>query len=148
MSAPWIMWLAAAGVIVLLEIFSGTFYLLMIAIGVASGAAAAWLGYSLEWQIMVSAIIGVVATGLLHRSRLGRIQRQESSRDPNVNLDIGQTIYVSHWQHPEDGHPVSRVSYRGAPWDVELAKGSHAEPGNYVISEIRGSRLYLTRHPS
>ena len=31
--ADWIMWLIAAGVLVALELFSGTFYLLMMALG-------------------------------------------------------------------------------------------------------------------
>ena len=36
--ADWVMWLVAAGVLVALELFSGTFYLLMIAIGALAGA--------------------------------------------------------------------------------------------------------------
>lgn len=31
----WMIWLAVAGILVAIEIFSGTFYLLMIAIGLA-----------------------------------------------------------------------------------------------------------------
>ena len=37
----WMMWLALAAVLVIVELFTGTFYILMIAIGVATGAAAA-----------------------------------------------------------------------------------------------------------
>src|SRR5471032_42773 len=36
--ADWMHWLIAAGVVVILELFTGTFYLLMIAIGIAAGA--------------------------------------------------------------------------------------------------------------
>ena len=33
--------------------------------------------------------------------------------------------------------------YRGAQWDVELAHGAIAQPGEFKIAEIRGSRLVL-----
>lgn len=145
MTAPWIIWLAAAGVIVILEIFTGTFYLLMIAIGVASGAAVAWVGGGPEFQLIAAAAVGVTATWLLRRSRLGKIERSDTARDPNVNLDIGQTVYVGKWHHIANGPPVTRISYRGAQWDAELADESGGEPGTYVIQEIRGSRLILIR---
>ncbi|MFS2021308.1 NfeD family protein, partial [Massilia sp. CT11-108] len=38
--AEWMGWLVAAGVLVILELFTGTFYLLMIAIGLAAAAIA------------------------------------------------------------------------------------------------------------
>jgi hypothetical protein len=33
--------------------------------------------------------------------------------------------------------------YRGALWDVELAPGVTATPGQFVIREVRGSRLIV-----
>ena len=39
--ADWTWWLALAGALVIFELFTGTFYILMIAIGVACGAIAA-----------------------------------------------------------------------------------------------------------
>lgn len=136
--ADWSMWLVAAGATVILELFSGTFYLLMIAIGLAAGGAVALLAG--PWiQTLTAAVVGVVATGLLHRSRYGRPEKQgDSARDPNINLDIGQTVTVPQWQ---DG--AARVMYRGALWDVELAPGVPPAPGQFTIREIRGSRLIV-----
>jgi membrane protein implicated in regulation of membrane protease activity len=135
--ADWSMWLVAAGATVILELFSGTFYLLMIAIGLAAGGAVALLAG--PWlQTLTAAVVGVVATGLLHRSRYGRPERTATTRDPNVNQDIGQTVHVPHWK---DG--AARVMYRGALWDVELAPGTPPAPGQFTIREIRGSRLIV-----
>lgn len=141
--ADWSFWLIAAGVAVTVELFIGTFYLLMIAIGLVFGALAAAIGLALPIQTMVAAIVGVAATIGLRRSRYGRMgTRVEAERDPNVNLDIGQTVTVPAWQ---DG--VARVMYRGALWDVELdrtATGASApSPGQYIIREVRGSRLIV-----
>jgi membrane protein implicated in regulation of membrane protease activity len=131
-------WLVAAGVLVVLELFSGTFYLLMIALGLAAGALAALAGFGGAVQLIVAAVVGVVATTLLHRSRFGHARRGNTQRDPNVNLDIGQQVEVAHWQ---DGH--ARVKYRGALWDVELGPGAQAQPGMFKIVEVQGCRLIV-----
>jgi len=131
-------WLVLAGLLVVFELFTGTFYVLMIAIGMAFGAIAAALGFGLPVQILVAAVVGVLATGVLHRSRFGRPLRMDASRDPNVNIDIGQTIQVDQWQEGR-----ARAMYRGAQWDVDLAPGSSAAGGEYKIVEIRGSRLVV-----
>lgn len=132
-------WLVLAGVLVVFELLTGTFYVLMIAIGMAFGAIAAMLGLSLPAQILVAAVVGVIATGILHRSRFGRPLRQDASRDPNVNIDIGQSVQVETWK---DGK--ARVMYRGAQWDVDLAPGAIASAGSFKIVEVRGSRLVLS----
>jgi membrane protein implicated in regulation of membrane protease activity len=131
-------WLVLAGALVVFELFTGTFYVLMIAIGMAFGAAAAMLGFGLPVQILVAAVVGVLSTGILHRSRFGRPQRQDAARDPNVNIDIGQTVHVDTWNDTK-----ARAMYRGALWDLELAPGASAGSGNYKIVELRGSRLVV-----
>ncbi|NHZ94144.1 NfeD family protein [Massilia sp. CCM 8734] len=136
--ADWTWWLALSGALVILELFTGTFYLLMIAIGVACGAITALMGYSTPAQILTAAVVGVIATGLLHRSRFGAPARQDAARDPNVNMDIGQSVFVATWT---DGR--ARVMYRGAPWDVQLGPGALAEAGSFRIVEVQGSRLIV-----
>lgn len=137
----WMLWLAFAGALIILELFSGTFYLLMIALGTLAGAAAAFWGASQELQVLLAAVVGAVATALLRRSRP---RRSDATHDPNINLDIGQTLHVPHW-HPD--HATARVMYRGAMWDVDLAHGAVARPGQFVIREIRGSRLIVSNQP-
>jgi membrane protein implicated in regulation of membrane protease activity len=134
----WMGWLAAAGVLVVLELFSGTFYLLMMALGLAFGALAAWLGAAMPGQTIAAAVVGIVATTLLHRSRLGRTPRNDAARDKNVNLDIGEVVAVDTWR---DGH--ARVMYRGALWDVALGAGAQPQAGAFRIVEVQGSRLIV-----
>jgi membrane protein implicated in regulation of membrane protease activity len=134
----WMIWLVLTGVLVAFELFTGTFYVLMIAIGMAFGAAAALLGLATPAQILIAAVVGVLATGLLHRSRFGRPHKQDASRDHNVNLDIGQKLNVDAWN---DGK--ARVMYRGALWDIDLAHGSVPIPGAFKIVEVQGSHLVV-----
>jgi membrane protein implicated in regulation of membrane protease activity len=136
--ADWMGWLVAAGVLVILELFIGTFYLLMIALGLALGGIVALAGAALSVQAIVAGIVGVLATGLLHRSKFGRPAKQDARRDRNVNLDIGQRVSVPAWN---DGR--ARVMYRGALWDVELGQGATPHAGDFRIVEVHGSRLVV-----
>ena len=138
----WITWLVLAGVLVIAELFTGTFYLLMIALGLVAGAAAALLYFGQAVQMVIAAAVGALATLALHKSKYGWSQNQEARRDPNVNMDIGQSIQVKEWQEQSNGKYTARVMYRGALWDVEL-QHSAGYPGEYVIEEIQGSRLIV-----
>jgi membrane protein implicated in regulation of membrane protease activity len=137
----WMLWLALAGALTILELFSGTFYLLMIALGMLAGALAAFAGAAEAAQILAAAVVGVAATALLRRKRP---RRKDAAHDPNINLDIGQTLDVPQWQA---SHGSARVMYRGALWDVDLAPGSVARPGRFIIREVRGSRLIVSNQP-
>ena len=140
----WVVWAVLAGILVILELFTGTFYLLMIAIGFAAGGLAALLGAGNPLQTIVAGVVVVVATYALRRSKLGKFNKINSARDRNVNLDIGETLTVEEWKPGVDARPTARVMYRGAMWDVELEHGAHARPGLFTIREIRGSRLLVT----
>lgn len=136
--ADWSIWFLIAGALVVMELLTGTFYLLMVAIGLAAGGLVALAGFSAPLQTLAAAVVGVLATGMLWHSKYGRARTIAATADPNVNMDIGQTVAVPQWQ---DG--VARVMYRGALWDVELAPGSASAPGLYTIREVRGSRLIV-----
>ncbi|MDR6582230.1 NfeD family protein [Herbaspirillum sp. BH-1] len=140
--SDWAIWWALAGGLLAAELFTGTFYLLMIALGLAAGGIVAWGGVPLEWQLLVAAIVGVAAVLALRRSRYGRLRQGNANDDPNLLLDIGQSVEVPTWQ-AQGSQYIARVPYRGAQWDVELLPGHHALPGPYVIREIRGSRLLV-----
>lgn len=139
----WMIWLGLAGVLVVLEMFTGTFYLLMIAAGFTAGGVAALAAAGASMQFVIAAVVGVIATYGLRRSKWGKTARRNAHRDPNVNLDIGQTLVVDAWFSNEGGVNASRVMYRGAMWDVELDAGANAHPGRYVIREVRGNRLVV-----
>lgn len=140
----WIVWLSLAGFLAILELFSGSFYLLMIATGFATGAALAYLGLAPSSQYLAATFVGVVATALLHYSRRGQDKKINAARDPNVNLDIGQTVEVSEWQNNGGKVHTARVPYRGSHWDIELAPGAKPDSGTFKIREIRGSCLIVT----
>ncbi len=142
----WMLWFGLAGGLVILEMFTGTFYLLMIGIGFAAGGVIAIAGGGGAFQLIIAAVVGIVATYLLHRSKWGKNVTRDAGRDPNVNLDIGQMLTVDVWGGDVHGTRTARVMYRGAMWDVELEHGASAHSGVYVIREVRANRLIVANN--
>lgn len=133
-------WFAAAVVLVIAELATGTFYLLMIAAGVVAGGIAAWLGLDVPMQTVVAALVAMAAIVALRRTRFGRLRRRDAATDPGVNLDIGQELEVAGW----DAFRRARVPYRGADWTVELTPGTDPTPGRFRIVEVRGATLIVS----
>lgn len=154
----WMLWLMAAGVVVAVELFTGTFYLLMMALGMVTAAILAGLHAPPGWQWLIGGAVGAVASWLLHNSKYGYRQRRiDPTRNPDVNMDVGQQLQVDDWRDQGHGRFVARAHYRGAQWDVELQYASHgtgavanastpladAAPGLFQIVEVQGSRLIV-----
>jgi membrane protein implicated in regulation of membrane protease activity len=121
------------------ELFTGSFYLLVLAAGAAGAGLAAALGSGAAAQFTTAAVISVAGAWLVRRLRPTGNRDLPSQRNPDANIDIGQSVQVEQW----DANRRSRTAYRGAMWDVELLPGEPAVPGRFVIREIDGSRLRL-----
>lgn len=142
----WISWLALAALCVVLEMFSGTFYLLMVAVGFVAGAVVAWMGGDMMVQFPAAAAVAILATLILRtvRGRAAQTARTHAERDPNMNLDIGQMVDIDAWQTLPGQRHRARTRYRGTEWDVEAAPGVEPQPGAFRIREIRGNCLIVT----
>ncbi len=135
----WVWWFVLAFVLLVAELLTGTFYLLVISIATAGAGVASLFGAPLTVQLLIAAVIGFGGALLLRRLRLGRLQNAEA--EPLQNMDVGQTLHVQRWT----GSRTARASYRGAQWDVELAAGEEAQPGEFVIQAIHANRLVVAR---
>ena len=133
------LWWLIAGALVVAELLTGSFYLLMLALGAVAGALAAHLGVSETAQILSAALLGtaaVVGCYLLRRRR-ARLQPAQDS----MNLDIGESVQVESWA--ADG--TAQVRYRGAQWTAVLRPGNAATPGSHRVAEVIGSRLLVDK---
>jgi membrane protein implicated in regulation of membrane protease activity len=133
-------WWLGAIALGIAEMFTGSFYLLVLAAGAGAAGLAAALDAGPAAQFLVAAIVSAAGAAIVRRL-YPHSDNLPSQRNPDVNLDIGQTIEVEQW----DAHGRSRAAYRGALWDVELLPGEPAAPGRFLIREIDGSRLRLSR---
>jgi membrane protein implicated in regulation of membrane protease activity len=134
-------WWLLTGVAVAVELMTGTFYLLMFAIGLAAAAIAAHLGASVTSQLVIAALIGGGAVIAWHFLRGKKMVGKNAEFNSDVNMDIGQTLQVDAWS--ADG--TANVKYRGANWAAQLQEGSGSGAGTYSVEQVVGSRLILKK---
>jgi membrane protein implicated in regulation of membrane protease activity len=140
MSNPTLWWLLA-GALVALELLTGTFYLLMLAIGMACAALAAHAGLALPYQIVVASVVGGAAVVAWHWKKETSHREPAAQANPNVNLDIGETVHIDAWS--PDG--TASVQYRGARWTAIHRNGITPSPGAHRVAELVGNRLLVDK---
>ncbi|HEX4943482.1 MAG TPA: NfeD family protein [Usitatibacteraceae bacterium] len=140
---PYLAWIIAGFVLVIIELLSGTFYLLVIGVGAFAGAAVAWAGGGYLGQAIGACAVALVGTWFVNRWHR---TRQPGSAKDNF-LDLGQPVVLESWVDASSG--TARVKYRGTTWDARVAAGAHPEPGaTLVINGQDGSTLLVGAAPT
>jgi membrane protein implicated in regulation of membrane protease activity len=134
------LWWVAAGAVVAAELATGTFYLLMIALGLVGAALAAHLGLGLPLQVAAAALVGGGATALWHWRRVRDPSNPEPvARNRDVNLDVGERVTVDAWEPDQ----TARVTYRGSVWRARRQPGATEATGEHVVQAVEGNWLVL-----
>lgn len=136
-------WWLAAGLMVAAELTTGTFYLLMLALGCAAGAVAAHAGLGASAQIVAAALVGGGATAGWHFRRASQPRSLPAETNRDVNLDIGERLWVQAWS--DDG--TAHAQYRGAQWSVRHDAPGAPMPGEQVIVAVKGNQLHVAPAP-
>lgn len=134
-------WWVLTGVAVAAELLSGTFYLLMLALGMAGGALAAHFGASLSTQLVIASVVAGGAVILWHTRKTQRHQEAPAQANANVNMDIGSSVHINAWN--ADG--TADVQYRGARWTAIHRNGITPSVGTHRVAEIIGNRLLVDK---
>jgi membrane protein implicated in regulation of membrane protease activity len=136
---PWLAWIIAGFVLVIVELVTGTFYLLVIGIGAFAGAIAAWAGGGYIAQASASCVVALIGTAAVYRWHIAR--RKSSSPTENM-LDVGQSVVLETWSDAAQG--LARVRYRGTTWDARVSAEPKPDPGaTLYITGQEGSTLLV-----
>ena len=136
-------WWILAGVLVAAELFTGTFYLLLLALAAGFGGLSVHAGFGIVTQISVAALTGVFSLLVWRTLKLRRL-KQNDLQIATDSFDIGQTVFVSDWC--ETG--LTRVHYRGTEWSCALTDGAHPIAGPHRITQILNNQLILEPIPT
>ena len=133
-------WWLLAGAAVAVELLTGTFYLLMLGVGLAAGALAAHAGGSQATQLVAAAVVvggAVAGWHLVRKRRFG----SPAGTSTNLNLDAGEQVHVDAWTADN----TATVRYRGTVWTAVPAGGTPQGPGLHRVREVSGSRLVVEK---
>jgi membrane protein implicated in regulation of membrane protease activity len=135
------LWWILVGMALVVELLTAGIYLLMVALGLAAGAVTAHMGWELRHQITVAAVVGALTVMACRWVRARRAPELPSGTNPDLNLDIGETLHVPEWN--SDG--TARIPYRGSQWTVVIRPGSLPTTGLYRVIEVQGNRLIVDK---
>ena len=123
-----IVWAVIGLVLVIVEVVTGTFYLLMLGVAAFGAALAAWLGLGFSAQSIVAAVVSAVGCYGVH------LYRAKNSAQQMAPIDAGMPASFESWL--DAGSRLARVRYRGASWDARVEGGEAVEPGAtlYVLA--------------
>ena len=135
---PSLLWLLVGFGLVIVELLTGTFYLLMLGIATFCAAAAAYFGQGFEVQVIVA--VAAAAAGCygvhLHHARNAKAQM------PSV--DAGQPANFENWI--DQGGGLARVRYRGASWDAHIdGQGDLEAAALLYVTHTEGHTLNVSR---
>jgi membrane protein implicated in regulation of membrane protease activity len=124
---PALIWAITGLALVIAELLTGTFYLLMLGVAAFGAAGTAWLGYDFPAQLIVAAVIAAVGCYAVHAYRENNRASFENWIDPGARL--------------------ARVRYRGASWDARVEGLEALEPGATVyVLATDGNTLKVVKN--
>ena len=137
-----LLWAILGLTLVIVELLTGTFYLLVLGVAAFGAALAAWLGQGFPLQAIVAALIAALGCYGVHVYRTKNTTRQMAP------VDAGQPASFENWV--DQGARLARVSYRGASWDAHVDGDAAVDAGAmlYVVTANGNTLKVTTRRPA
>lgn len=136
---PYVIWLLVGFGLVIVELLTGTFYLLMLGVAAFGGAIVAYAGRGIEPQIVVAALLAAAGCYGVH------VWRAKNAREQMPSIDAGQPANFEHWV--DEGGGLARVRYRGASWDAHVdGAGGLADGALVYVQRLEGHKLIVSRN--
>jgi membrane protein implicated in regulation of membrane protease activity len=134
----WLAWAVVGLTLVIAELLTGTFYLLMLGVAAFGAAAAALLGLDFGAQSVVGSLVAAAGCYGVHVYRARNNARQMAP------IDAGMPATFESWL--DAGSRLARVRYRGAAWDATVEGGDLLESGAtlYVVA-VDGNTLKVSK---
>ena len=136
---PALAWAIIGLGLVIVELLTGTFYLVMLGVAAFGAAGAAWLGRDFPVQVVVAAVIAAAGCYAVH------VYREKNRTLQMPPVDAGMPASFETWIDP--GARLARVRYRGASWDARFEGVESLEPGATVyVLAADGNTLKVVKN--
>lgn len=138
----YLVWLLVGLALVIVELLTGTFYLLVLGVAAFGAGAVAWSGGAFAVQAIAAAVVAMLGAYLVHAYRARNAAQQM------VSIDAGQPANFEKWVDQPAG--LARVRYRGASWDARFEAGEAPQPGAlvYVLASEGNTLRVTSRRPA
>jgi membrane protein implicated in regulation of membrane protease activity len=139
--SPWLLWFAAAIVLMVLEVFVPGFVLGCLAIGALGGMVASWVTEAWEIQLLVASVAAAVAFVFIRPFALKKLFR-ENELKTNTDSLVGRRARVS--QAFDKELLKGRVAVDGDDWmAISYADGDLQEGAAVIIEKVDSNTLIV-----
>jgi membrane protein implicated in regulation of membrane protease activity len=137
----YLIWAIAGFVLIIVELITGTFYLLVLGIAALVAAAVAFFGGNFWVQVLIGGSAALLGTYFVHQWWARHPKTGKSSND----LDRGQTVVLESWVNETNG--LARVKYRGTTWDARIEGKAGVNDVLYIQGQENGM-LHVSNQPT
>ncbi len=137
----YLIWAIVGFGLIIAELVTGTFYLLVLGIAGLAAAIVAFFGGDFWLQALTGGAVALLGVYLVHVWR----QRNPKEAQGSNDLDRGQVVVLESWIDP--AARVARVKYRGSSWDARVEGEARESDTLYITGQQNGQLLVSAVRP-
>ena len=130
-------WFIAAAAVLIVELFVGTVYLLVVSAALFGAGLVYWLTGDTSIAVAAAAVLSAAGIWLVH----GKFKKTAPRQELNDDLDIGQTVHILQRLHGD----CYEVSYRGTRWQAQAEKADAVQTTSTAVITGKNGNVLLIR---
>ncbi|WP_424046099.1 NfeD family protein [Neisseria sicca] len=130
-------WFIAAAAVLIVELFVGTVYLLVVSAALFGAGLVYWLTGDTSIAIVAAAVLSAAGIWLVH----GKFKKTAPRQELNDDLDIGQTVHILRRLHGD----CYEVSYRGTRWQAQAENADAVQTTSTAVITGKNGNVLLIR---
>lgn len=130
-------WFIAAAAVLIVELFVGTVYLLVVSVALFGAGLVYWLTGDTSIAVAAAAVLSAAGIWLVH----GKFKKTAPRQELNDDLDIGQTVHILQRLHGD----CYEVSYRGTRWQAQAENADAVQTTSTAVITGKNGNVLLIR---
>ena len=130
-------WFIAAAAVLIVELFVGTVYLLVVSAALFGAGLVYWLTGDTSIAVVAAAVLSAAGIWLVH----GKFKKTAPRQELNDDLDIGQTVHILRRLHGD----CYEVSYRGTHWQAQAENADAVQTTSTAVIIGKNGNVLLIR---
>lgn len=130
-------WFIAAAAVLIVELFVGTVYLLVVSAALFGAGLVYWLTGDTSIAVVAAAVLSAVGIWVVH----GKFKKTAPRKELNDDLDIGQTVHILRRLHGD----YYEVAYRGTHWQAQAENADAVQTTSTAVITGKNGNVLLIR---
>ncbi len=130
-------WFIVAAAVLIVELFVGTVYLLVVSAALFGAGLVYWLTGNTSIAVAAAAVLSAVGIWVVH----SKFKKTAPCQELNDDLDIGQTVQILRRLHGD----CYEVSYRGTHWQAQAENADAVQTTSTAVITGKNGNVLLIR---